>query len=160
MALQLKKKEVSTGTKWVDFDEDTKVELVGIDDQAYQIALERMRRRLRNNDAKFKDGEVGVFDGEKTEHQCQCLLLAQFIVKDWSGVQDEDGNPLKYAHDTGARLLEDDIEFFLFVIRESGKIAAEARGDLEETLGKSSADSNGSESGAEKPKSGRRSTKA
>lgn len=153
MALQLKKKELSTGSKWVDFDADTKILLVGIDDQAHQVALERARRRIRNNDAKFEDGQFGAIEGEKTEHQSQCMLMANYLVKDWDGVIDADGNPLKYSPEVGAQLLDSEIELFLFVLRESGKIAEEARGELEETVGKPSPASSGKGSGRAKPKS-------
>lgn len=160
MALKMTKKEPVSGEKWVPFDEETKILLSGIVNDAYQVALERMRRRLQRNDAQFDEGEVGVIDGERTEHQNHCLLLGHFIVKGWEGVQDADGNPLKYTPSAAADLLDANIEFFVFVLREAGKISAQAKAELDETVGKPSPASSGKESGAGKAKRGARSTSA
>jgi len=159
MALKLVKKDAkSTESKWVDFDKETKVQLVGIDNPEYQIALERMRRRLRNNDAKFDEGAVGIVDGEKTEHQNQCMLLASFILKDWDGAQDEEGNPLKYDATIGAQMLEGDVGFFIFILKQAAAITAENKGELAETVEKPLPASSGKKSGPAKQKSAESST--
>lgn len=154
MALRLTKKDQNTTeTKWVAYDDDTKVLLARIDNPEYAVALERERRKLRNADAQFGVGVVGVIDGETTEHQTQCRLMGQFIVKDWAGVQDADNNPLAYSAVAAEQMLDTNIEFFLFVLKESGKAAIEAKKALDETVGKSLPASSGSESGAETPTS-------
>jgi hypothetical protein len=154
MALRLTKKDQNTSeTKWVDYDDDTKVLLARIDNPEYAVALERERRKLRNADAQFGVGVVGVIDGETTEHQTQCRLLGQFIVKDWAGVQDGDGNPLEYSAVAAEQMLDANLEFFLFVLRESGKTAIEAKKALDETVGKLLPASSGKKSGAARRKS-------
>lgn len=154
MALRLTKKDPNTSeTKWVDYDKDTKVLLARIDNPEYQVALERERRKLRAADAQFGVGVVGLVDGETTEHQTQCKLLSQFIVKGLVGAQDADGNPLEYTPAVGEALLDTNLEFFVFVLSESGKATIEAQQALAETVKKPSPDSNGSVSGAETPKS-------
>jgi len=154
MALRLTKKDQSTSeTKWVAYDDDTKVLLARIDNPEYAVALERERRKLRNADAQFGVGVVGVIDGETTEHQTQCRLLSQFIVKDWAGVQDAEGNPLAYSAGDAEQMLDSNIEFFLFVLKESGKAAIEAKKELAETVGKSLPASSGKKSGAARRKS-------
>lgn len=162
MALKLSKKPEAVGaTKWLEYDKDTKIEVAGLDNPEYQIALERARRRLRKNDEQFEQGDVGVVSGEKTEHSTQCMLMAHFILKDWSGAQDENGNPLKYSPDVGAQMLEGDVEFFLFVLKGAAEFSAESKQELEETVGKSSSDSGGKKSSAAKtPKSAGKSTDA
>ena len=150
MALQLKKKEFSVGTKWVDFDKETKIQLVGIDSPEYQVALERMRRRLQRNDAQFEEGQIGVVAGEKSEHQNHCLLISQFLIKGWEGVLDEDGNKLAFSAESAATLLEGNVGFFLFVLREAAAFSAESRTELSETLGKPSTATNGKASGRAK----------
>ena len=153
MTLQLKKKTAVAGTtKWFDFDKDTKIELAGIDTPEYQIALERMRRRLRNNDAKFEEGSVGVVAGEKTEHENHCMLLSHFILKDWEGAQDEEGNPLKYTPNIGAKMLEGDVDFFIFCLKSAAEFTAETKGELEETVEKPSPATTGKKSGQAKAK--------
>lgn len=161
MALQLTKKDpVTTGERWAKFDDDTKVLLASIDNAEYQVALERMRRRIQRNDARFEEGQVGVVAGEKTEHQNHTMLLSHFIVKDWEGVLDAEGHPLKYSPAIAAELLETNIEFFVFVLREGAAAANDSAEERAETVGKPSPASSGSKSGAGKAKSGGRSTRA
>lgn len=154
MALRMTKKDQTvTETRWVDYDAETKVQLARIDNPAYTVALERERRKLRNADAQFAIGAVGVIDGETTEHKTQCKLLSQFVVKDWEGVQDENGNPLKYSAEAAEHLLDTHLEFFMFTLREASNTTIEALKAMAETVGKPSPASNGSESGADKPTS-------
>lgn len=154
MALIVSKQPTSTTTeRWEDYDDDTKVLLRGLDNDEYKVALERARRRLHARDAKFAEFEVGVVPGEESEHAIQCKLLGEFVVRDWKGVQDEKENNLAYSPEAGANALRGNIEFFLWVLRTSGEIAAEARMEKEETLGKSSASTAGTASGGTKPRS-------
>ncbi|MEE1914990.1 hypothetical protein V0R52_01150 [Pseudomonas asiatica] len=151
MALKLSKKPEPVGaTKWLDYDKETKIEVAGLDSPEYQVALERARRRLRKNDEQFGQGDIGVISGEKTEHSTQCMLLANFILKDWSGAQDENGNPLKYSPDVGAQMLEGDVDFFLFVLKGAAEFSAESKQELEEIAGKPSRASSGSGNSAAK----------
>ncbi|WP_407730807.1 hypothetical protein ACJJU9_11655 [Pseudomonas helleri] len=136
MALQLTKKALTPGLRWVEFDKDTKLQIGGIDNPDYRIALERVQRRIQRNDAAFAQGEVGVLPGEKTEHESHCALLAQFVVKDWEGVQDEQGNPLKFDVEACSKLLEVNFDFFLFVLREGSKSTEEISKELVETVEK------------------------
>ncbi|MBJ2224910.1 MULTISPECIES: hypothetical protein [Bacteria] len=156
MALQLTKKDqAAAGARWVEFDKDTKVLLAGIDNAEYQVGLERMRRRIARNDARFEEGQVGVVAGELTEHQNHAMLLAHFIVKDWSGVLDAEGNPLKYGPSVAAELLENSLDFFLFVLRGGSSVATESAEELKDTVGKPSPVSSGKKSGrAARPRSG------
>ncbi|WP_095067935.1 hypothetical protein [Pseudomonas sp. Irchel 3A18] len=155
MALKLKNKEVvDTAAKWFDFDADTKVLLVSLDNTEYQIAMERMRRRLARNDAQFQEGDIGVIAGEKTEYVNHCLAIASFLLKDWQGAQDEEGNELAYKPAIGAQMLESDIEFFLFVLKKSGELADSKKVEQVETLEKPLPASSGKASGqGRKPKS-------
>jgi hypothetical protein len=155
MALKLKKIDTtkSAEARWEEFDADTKVLLMPLDNQQYQIALERMRRRLARNDAQFGQEAVGVIEGEKSEHDNHCLLLASFIVQDWQGAQDENGKPLAYSENTCAEMLRGDSDFFYFVLRRAAAIAADNRKEQDEIKGKQSPASNGSGNGASEPQS-------
>ncbi|MCE0912453.1 MULTISPECIES: hypothetical protein [Pseudomonas] len=155
MALKLKKIDntKSAEARWEEFDADTKVLLMPLDNQQYQIALERMRRRLARNDAQFGQDAVGVIEGEKTEHDNHCLLLASFIVQDWQGAQDENGKPLAYSESICTEMLCGDANFFYFVLRRAAAIAADNRAEQDEIKGKLSPASNGSGNGASEPQS-------
>jgi hypothetical protein len=95
-----------------------------------------MRRRIQRNDARFEEGQVGVVAGEKTEHQNHSMLLASFIVKGWDGVLDAEGSPIKYSPSVAAELLENNIEFFIFVLREGALAANDAAEERAESVGK------------------------
>ncbi|USS54147.1 hypothetical protein [Pseudomonas kermanshahensis] len=155
MALKLKKVDSSKNAeaRWEKFDNETQVQLMPLDNQQYQIALERMRRRLARNDAQFGQDAVGVIEGEKSEHDNHCLLLASFIVQDWQGAQDENGNPLAYSENICAEMLRGDSDFFYFVLRRAAAIAADNRKEQDEIKGKQSPASNGSGNGASEPQS-------
>ncbi|MBD8493830.1 hypothetical protein [Pseudomonas syringae] len=149
MALKLKKKDQAKNAeaRWFDFDSETKILLMPLDNQGYQIALERMRRRLVRNDAVFQEGQVGIVDGERTEHENHCALLANFILTDWTGAQDESGNPLKYDPEAGAAMMEEDIVLFGFVLDKASTLAKENREERDEALGKQSIATDGKASG-------------
>jgi hypothetical protein len=59
-----------------------------------------------------------------------------------------------------AELLENNIEFFIFVLREGAAAANDAAEERAESVGKPSPASNGSKNGAGKVKSAARSTRA
>ncbi|WP_440090148.1 hypothetical protein [Pseudomonas fragariae (ex Marin et al. 2024)] len=148
MALKLKNKEVvDTAAKWFDFDQDTKVLLVSLENTEYQIAMERMRRRVQRNDAQFQEGDIGVIQGEKTEYVNHCLAISSFLLKDWKGALDEEGNELPYKPAIGAQMLENDIDFFLFVLDKCRELALELKAEKVETLEKPSPASSGRASG-------------
>lgn len=155
MALKLKNKEVvDTAAKWFDFDADTKVLLVSLDNTEYQIAMERMRRRVARNDAQFQEGDIGIIQGEKTEYVNHCLAIASFLLKDWTGAVDGDGNEIKYTAQVGAQMLDDNVELFMFVLKHSGELAISKKEEQVETLEKPLPASSGKASGqGRKPKS-------
>lgn len=138
MALQIKQTNAqkSPDARWFDYDKETKVLLNPLDSEAYQIALERMRRRLARNDEKFVEGSIGVVEGEKSEHENHCMLLATFILKDWQGAQDAAGKDIGYSEEVGTQMLRGDSDFFLFVLRNAAKFAEENRAELAEIVEK------------------------
>ncbi|WP_236421968.1 hypothetical protein [Pseudomonas syringae] len=155
MALRLKAKEVvDTAAKWFDFDEDTKVLIAPVDSPEYQVAIERMQRRIWRNDAVFAEGSVGVLEGEVSEKRNHCMVLAKYIVKDWQGAQGHDGNALPYDEAIGVSMLESDLEFFLFVLRSAESFAKQVQEERKETLEKPLPASSGKASGqGRKPQS-------
>lgn len=155
MALKIKKVDTSKSAeaRWEQYDEDTKVLLMPLDNTSYQIGLERMRRRLSRNDAKFDEGGIGVVEGEKSEHDYHCMLLAQFILQDWTGAVDEAGSQIPYSETVGTQMLQGDVGFFLFVIRRAAAIASDNKEEREEIAGKPSSDIDGKANGASVPKS-------
>ncbi len=155
MALKLKNKEVvDTAAKWFEYDQDTKVLIAPVDSPEYQVAIERMQRRIWRNDAVFAEGSVGVLEGEVSEKRNHCMVLAKYIVKDWQGAEDPDGKPLPYDEAIGVSMLESDLQFFLFVIKSAESFAIQVQEERKETLEKPSPASSGKASGQDrKPRS-------
>lgn len=154
MELVFKKQPTRTSVeRWERLNENTSVLIRSLDNEEYMVAMDRERRRLAQRDAKFDVSQVGVLPGEDTEHGIQCKLMGKFIVRDWKGVPDEDGNDVKYSEEAAAELLRQNIEFFIWVVKRAGEIAADSKAEKEEIVGKSSSTSAGKKSGATKPRS-------
>lgn len=138
--------EQGPAERWVSFDDETKVLLRSLDDDSYQIGLARARRQINKADAKFKTGDVGVAEGEITEHAYQCKLLSRYILKGWQGAKDASGVDVKYTPEAGEATLLANIDFFLFVIKEASGIASDTAKEQADTVGKSSPATDGSSS--------------
>lgn len=162
MALQMKKtaSHSSNDARWEDYDKDTKVLIKPADDESYQIALERMRRRLARNDDRFGEGAIGVIAGERSEYENHCMIVASFLLKDWQGALDENGSAIPYTEAVGAEMMRGNTDFFLFVLRRAAALAAENKGELAEIEGKPSPATGGKPSGAAKPRKKAGSTKS
>lgn len=132
--------------RWVPFDDETKVLLRSLDDDLYQVGLARARRQINKADAKFKTGEVGVADGEITEHAYQCKLLSRYIIKDWRGAKDAADKAITYSHEAAEATLLASIDFFLFVIKSASEISADIEKERVESMGKSLPATDGSPS--------------
>ena len=82
---------------------------------------------------RSETGTAGVMFTLDTESGFRDVV---FIVKDWDGVQDDQGNPLKFTAGACTELLEANIDFFLFVLQEGSKSTIEAGTELAETVEK------------------------
>jgi hypothetical protein len=120
--------------RWVQYDEDTRFKIARLDNESYQVGLERHRRALK----RIEDGKVGVESVEQTIVEAQADLLAKYVLLDWDGVIDADtGKPLPYSQDIARQNLRYDSGLFTWVIEKASEQAAYMVEDVEETLGKS-----------------------
>ncbi|MEI2416219.1 hypothetical protein V8Z80_08545 [Orrella sp. JC864] len=133
--------------QWREYDAQTSVLIDSLDNDEYQIALARARRRTQALDRLAGAEQVLVLDGEETEHATQCTLLGHFVVRDWKGAADANGNPVPYSPKAAVATLKTDIRFFLWVLKEASDVAASHHREVEETRGKSSPGTAGSASG-------------
>lgn len=159
MAFQVKPQVKHTDAKWFEAG-DSKILITSIDNPDYQVAHARFIRLIMRNDTKFKEGQPGALSGEKTEFQSLCYLYANFLIKDWEGVLDENGNPLPFTKENAERLMQDSLEAFVFVQKSAEEYSADLRGELEEAVGKPSPDSSGKETGVEAPKGTKKTPKS
>lgn len=128
--------EIGLSEKWVRFDEESEILIRGLNDDKYQIALSRVRRQITKADTKFENDFVGVLDDEISEHAYQCKLLSRYIIKDWRGVKDSAGVDREYTVEFGERVLSANVDFFLFVIRESKEILEFFQEERSDIVGK------------------------
>jgi hypothetical protein len=147
MALVLKKQDpLVLSERWEEFDSSTRIKLRGIDNDQYQVAVGRMRRIVDGFDVKAA-GEPIALDGERSFYQLQAGALARYVVLDWDGVLDEDGEAVPYSIEAATQLLIANVEFFMWVVKNATELAAERNKKTEETVGKPRRGGSGKKSG-------------
>ena len=67
---------------------------------------------------------VDVSDTDQSDISLQAELLAKYIVTDWSGVGDEDGNEVAYTPELGKQLLRSNAIVFSKVVEEATKLSS------------------------------------
>jgi hypothetical protein len=128
---------VASGVRWFNFDETTRVKVAGIDENKYQIAVERARRLIAESDAKQSLHNISVSDADTTEFDVQCQLIAKFLIRDWDGVVNEDGNQAEFSAGAAEKLLKSNVAFFAWVLEKSTLVAIEKKADVAQIKKKS-----------------------
>ena len=145
MILISKKNPVAIGDRWVDFDKDVSFKVAGIDNRLYQSGLERARRLMAKEDAKYTLNNISSSDADQTEYDIQCRLMSEHILIDWKGkIEDENGKQIPYSSSSAYELLKSNVDVFLFIVRAASKVSADRIEEINETVGKPSAGSAGS----------------
>lgn len=153
MALVLSKQDpLASSERWEEFDSSTRIKLRSIDNPQYQVAVGRMRRIVDGFDAKAA-GEPIAVEGERSFYHLQAGALARYVILDWDGVVDEDGEKVAYTPEAAERLLAGNVEFFMWAVNQATAIATEKAKRTEETVGKPSRGGNGKGSGEPTDKS-------
>lgn len=149
MALRITQTDpLAIGERWEDFDADVSIKIAGLDDEKYQIALERARRLIAKQDAAQTLSSIKATAADRREHDVQCELLGRYIVLDWKGdVTDASGKFLPYSPENAANLLRGNIALFAWVLATAAKVATDAQEEVAEAVGKSSSASGGSANG-------------
>lgn len=144
------------GERWVDFEDEISFKLAGIDNEHYQIALERARRLIAREDAGQSLQNLTATAGDRREHDIQCDLLGRYIIRDWKGdILGEDDRPVAYSPESAAKLLCANVDLFAWVVTHATKVAVDQSKELAETVGKSLSASAGSATGKAKARSRR-----
>lgn len=128
---------VASGVRWFNFDETTRVKVAGIDENKYQIAVERARRLIAESDAKQSLHNISVSDADTTEFDVQCQLISKFLIRDWDGVVNEDGNQAEFSAEAAEKLLKSNVAFFAWVLEKSTLVAIEKKADVAQIKKKS-----------------------
>ncbi|WP_345873051.1 hypothetical protein [Shewanella algae] len=123
---------VASGVRWFNFDETTRVKVAGIDENKYQIAVDRARRLITQSDARQSLHNISVSDADTTEFDVQCQLMAKFLIRDWDGVVNEDGSEAEFSAEAAEKLLKSNAAFFAWVVEKSTLVAIEKKADVEQ----------------------------
>ncbi|MBO2700774.1 hypothetical protein [Shewanella algae] len=128
---------VASGIRWFNFDETTRVKVAGIDENKYQIAVDRARRLITQSDARQSLHNISVSDADTTEFDVQCQLMAKFLIRDWDGVVNEDGSEAEFSAEAAEKLLKSNAAFFAWVLEKSTVVAIEKKADVAQIKKKS-----------------------
>lgn len=128
---------VASGVRWFNFDETTRVKVAGIDENKYQIAVDRARRLITQSDARQSLHNISVSDADTTEFDVQCQLMAKFLIRDWDGVVNEDGSEAEFSAEAAEKLLKSNAAFFAWVLEKSTLVAIEKKADVAQIKKKS-----------------------
>ena len=130
--------------EWFRFDDDTEALIARWDNDKYSVGLQRFRTVFQEKSARLLKqagageslrftGELAeVEDGEQTEFDAQCMLMARHIVRDMRtpGRKDSklklEGELATYNHELGEDLLKTNVDFFLWVTSKAQKLQADA----------------------------------
>lgn len=155
---QAKAKDASYPTGWLSH-EGAKFKIAGIARPAFQRAFELTSRKVSEDYQNL----FNIDDGDAIDSaRMQDLVILNYLVIDWEGLEDENGDPLECTTQNKKLLfLNDEIctALVLKVIEKSRSIQVEAEKKKVELLGKLSADSNPTEKAKPTRQSKKQSTK-
>ena len=131
---------------WLPFEEGFDVKLARLGNTKYN---EMVRRILKPYTRKIRDEELDDSIAEMAEKKA----MARYVLVDWRGLEDDDGEPIEYSKETALQLFEESRDFYLEIrgmARKRGLFQQEAD---EEAEGNSPPSSSGGSSGRKPLKS-------
>ena len=145
MALRVKNADpVALGVRWEDYDKDVSFKIAGLDNEEYQLGMERARRLIAKADQGQTLKNLSISTEDQREFQTQCKLVGTFILKDWKGeIYDEQDKLMAYSPENAEKLLLGNVTLFVWVIGKAQVISADKKTEETETVGKPSPDSSG-----------------
>ena len=127
----------SSKEEWFDFDKEGNIsfKIAPLDNDKYAVAFDKYRRHIMNQDNSNLD--LDVKDGEMSEAQVQCYLFAHYVLKDWKGITDENGEAMPFNPDMAYQLLKGNTDVFLFLFEKANESTVAAQKSKEEIAKKS-----------------------
>ena len=155
MALRIKT-QISDGfdERWFEYQDGISFKIAPIDNENYQIGLERARRLIDRKESRLDLHKLEVDSSDRSEIGIQSELAGRYLIKDWKGeILDSEGNQVPYTPDNAQALLFSEPSLISWVILRAAEVAADLAKEQEDIVGKSSSVSSGKGNGAVKPKS-------
>ncbi|KLT73252.1 hypothetical protein PL75_03230 [Neisseria arctica] len=138
MALKLKKKQ-EIEARWVDYkdgDETLARFLIKpIEDSRYQVAVERNQIGTRADGVTIDN----IADDARPFLEKDAEAVARYLLVDWDGVEDADGNAIKYSPETAYEVLtktQIGLVLWAWIKEQAEAIQAEAYKDRDELVKK------------------------
>lgn len=116
---------------------DPKVRLLVRGDNAYAVAAARVAKaRAAAPDAETLEAALAALTGEAAE-RAEAEVLAEAVLLDWEGIEDDDGHPVPYDAVKAADLfVNPDWRLLTGAVRYASREAARTRPNAAETLAK------------------------
>ncbi|WP_193090556.1 hypothetical protein [Advenella sp. FME57] len=161
MALRVSQADpIATSERWEDYDHETSFKLAGLDNEEYQLGLERARRLVAKQDAGQTLKNLTISENDQREYQTQCKLVGAYIIRDWKGeIYDENDKLMPYTPENAQKLLLVNVALFAWIILKAKEVQIAQQAEEAETVGKSSRALSGNVNGRAARKSKRSSTK-
>ena len=101
--------------KWFNYDEDTKIKLAFIGDPKVSSLVDFNSSALE--DVKETDTPEERVVKLEAIAQDRAMKISKFVLLDWDGVLDIEGEPVPYSPELGYQALVDDQTFFSWVMK-------------------------------------------
>jgi len=121
--------------QWKKFNDLVSFKVEPLDNDSYQIGFNKYVRYLKAQDNKVLN--LDVAENEMSEASVQCELFAKYILTDWKGITDEDGEEVEYSIDMAFQMLKSNTDVFLFVFEASNNLEADVNEEKNSTVKKS-----------------------
>lgn len=156
MALVIGKKQAANGidSQWREYtDKDgkvlAKVQIRGNGYKPYQQAIDRIARYGAKLDRLVSGGLTAdvlnaADENSLSEMEAHCLIVAQHLIVDWSGIEDENGDAVPYSVEAADTLLQQNAGLWVWLIGQAKNIQLSANAQVDETVKKQLPDTTGS----------------
>lgn len=135
MALTVKKREKisveNTPCEWRKYADGVSFELYALSNPLYMQAMATQERRDANVD-------ILDLDEEQNSLEMQVKIVGRYLVKDWKGIVDEQGEPLALTPDSFVDLVVADSAILGWIVEQAAEIAKQQKEYVADTKKKSS----------------------
>lgn len=140
MALKVAKVEkdtvANTPLTWVSWEHGASFEIYGINNPLYRLAVDRLDIRITQEDL------LNLNEASPTVNT-QIGIVGKYLVNDWQGVTDEDGEALELNPENFENLILNYPDLFGWILKQSVEIQRKHYVDLDKVKKKSQTATNG-----------------
>lgn len=145
-------KPVEHGEEWREYQPGVKLLIRGLGHRIVRVGLEIHQGRNQSVLARYDAGDISALNDAAPQQEQSVRMLAELVIADWEGFQDEDGEELPYSVDTAKAVLssEEGSPLLVWAVAQAGEITKSATEQLDAVKGKSLPATSGKGSGQAK----------